>query len=237
MKKIFGLVAIGLLASGCATVNPMAFDKSAKTIDTRSKSVILMTVDISRSDDSRYVPEPFAVKLEEPNAHEKSQRQNFKLNQKVDTIQEAGHHVYLVRMAVKPGNYKLTTVSGLARAFPFNGFFDVPVLADLHVQPNTITYIGRVSASLRHREEGEFRAGPLLPLVDQAATSMSTSTWDVVIKDNAENDLAQFRRRYPVLLSSTIEQKPLPPFDKNAAQKWWDGNASSKDSKTAAAGK
>ena len=47
------LIVVALMLSiltGCATINPMAFDKTSKSIDTSKKSVLLMTIDVSRSD-------------------------------------------------------------------------------------------------------------------------------------------------------------------------------------------
>jgi hypothetical protein len=204
----------------------MAFEKGAKTIDTSEKSVVLMAVEISRSDDSRFVPKPIAVKLELPNAKSKEERQNFKLNEDQDTVVDGGRLVYLTRMALKPGKYKMGDVTGLASAFPFVGTFVVPLLMDLEVKPNSITYVGRVTAKLRPRQGDEFRAGPVVPLIDQAATGLSGGTWDVTTENMSQRDLALYRAQFPALQSATIETSPLPPFDRAAAQRWWDGDTS-----------
>ncbi|GAB3540962.1 hypothetical protein GCM10027343_10830 [Noviherbaspirillum agri] len=74
MKRLFVAALMGLALTGCATVNEMAFDKESRTVDTSAKSVVLMTIDVSRSDESRYVPNPFVVKLEKPNAQSKEER-------------------------------------------------------------------------------------------------------------------------------------------------------------------
>lgn len=227
MNRILGALSICVALAGCATVNPMAFEKGAKTIDTSEKSVVLMAVEISRSDDSRFVPKPIAVKLELPNAKSKEERQNFKLNENEDTVVDGGRVVYLTRMALKPGTYKMGDVTGLARAFPFVGTFVVPLLMDLEVKPNSITYVGRVTAKLRPRQGDEFRAGPVVPLIDQAATGLSGGTWDVTTENMSQRDLALFRAQFPALQSATIETAPLPPFDRAAAQRWWDGDTSS----------
>lgn len=223
MNRFLGAMAICFALAGCATVNPMAFDKDAKTIDTSEKSVVLMAVEVSRSDDSRYVPKPFVVKLEQPNAQSKEERQNFKLDEDEDTVKEGDRIVYLTRMALKPGQYKLGDVTGQAKGFPFIGTFVVPLLMDLEVKPNSITYVGRLTAKLRPRQGEEFRAGPVIPLIDQSVTGLSGGTWDVTTEDLSEKDLALFRSNFPVLTTATIENAPLPPFDRAAVQRWWEG--------------
>ena len=221
--RLIAAAAVCLIATGCATVNPMAFDKKSTSIDTKEKSVVLMTIDVSRSDGSRFVPEPFVAKFEKPGAQNKDDRQNFRFSTD-DSVQENGHSVYLIRVALAPGDYKLGDVTGMARAFPINGVFVVPLGLDIKVKPNSVSYVGRVTAKLRDRVGGEFRAGPLLPLIDQSIAGMSGSTWDVSTDNMAEKDLAGFRATFPVLNNITIDTAPLPAFDRAAAQRLWDGD-------------
>jgi hypothetical protein len=211
--------------SGCATVNSMALDKQNKAIDTKEKSIVLMTIDVSRADGSRFVPQPFVVKLETPGAKSKEERQNFKFSKKVDAVQENDHDLYLVSMALSAGDYKLGEVVGSASAFPINSFFSVPLASKITVKPNTVTYIGRVTAKLRDRVGDEFRAGPLLPLIDQSVSGMSGSTWDVAIENKAPQDLAQFQKAFPALQNIPIDVTALAPFDRAAAQRQWDGES------------
>lgn len=212
------------VVTGCATVNPMAFDKKTTVIDTKEKSILLMAIEVSRSDDSRWVPKPFAVKFAQPGAQSKEERQNFKMSEGNDTVTEGGKTVYLARMALVNGAYKLYDVTGMASAFPLHGFFVVPLNVDLQVKPNSVTYVGRITAKMRDRKGDEFRAGPLLPLIDQAVTGFSGSTWDVSIDNQEQKDLALFRANFPVLKDVAIDVAPLPAFDRAAAQLLWDGN-------------
>ena len=210
------------VVTGCATVNPMAFDKKSTAIDTKEKSVVLMTIDVSRPDGSRFVPEPFVVKTGKLNQG-KEDPHNFKFNKDADSLQENGRTVYLVRLALTGGEYKLYDVTGTASAFPINSFFVVPLNLDLKVQPGSVTYVGRMTAKLRDRVGNEFRAGPVIPLIDQSVSGMSGGTWDVSIDNLAEQDIALFRATYPALNNVTIETSPLPKFDRTAAQRLWDG--------------
>ncbi|WP_050409582.1 hypothetical protein [Massilia sp. NR 4-1] len=227
MNKLIRLAVVAVFAfavTGCATVNKMAFDKATATLDTKEKSIVLMTVDVSRSDGSRWVPEAKVAKLEKSGAQNKEDRQNFSINKDVDAVQVDGQSIYLVRMALIPGDYTFHEIFGMASAFPIHGMFTVPVGTDLNVKPNSVVYIGRITAKLRARVGEEFRAGPLLPLIDQAIAGMSGNTWDVSIDDLAQKDLTLFRNNFPVLKDVAIDTAPLPAFDRAAAQRRWDGD-------------
>jgi hypothetical protein len=221
----FRLVVVAITLSvlaGCATVNPMAFDKTSKSIDTSKKSILLMTIDVSRSDDSRYVPHPTVVYFEKPNAQSQEERQNFRISEGTDSLQVIGKTIYLARMALEPGKYQLVGIGGMANVFPFIGGFLVPLVLDVSVQPNSIAYVGRVTAKLRERKGDEFRAGPVIPLIDPSVTGMSDGTWDITVNDNQQEDIHLFQANYPVLSTSTIVNSILPSFNRAVAQRWWE---------------
>jgi len=215
-----------LLLSGCVTITPMAFDKTSKSIDVSSKSIVLMTLDVSRNDDSRYVPRPMTVFWK---AHASSPETvyRFRTLEPGELAAIPEHHQYALRMALEPGQYELTQVSGLASAFPFNGIFFVPLFLDLTVPAHSVVYVGHVSAELRERKDGEYRAGPLIPLIDQAATGMSGGTWEVKIDDASATDLAMFRETFPALTDVPIATAILPQYDRLAVQRKWDGKVDS----------
>lgn len=215
--------------AGCATVSPMAFDQKATSIDTASRSVVLMTLEISRSDNSRFQPIPDVVRVEKAAGQSKADQHDFKLDKNADTIKvDDGRMMYLVRMALPPGAYKLMVVDGLARASHVSALFEVPLLADLDVKSQSIEYVGHIAATLRSRQDDEFRAGPLLPLIEQAASGMSESTWDITFEDRASTDIPLFRKSFPALASVSIVNQPLPPFDRAAVQRWWEAEQATK---------
>lgn len=226
------MALLGCALGGCATVNHMAFDKNASSVDVSKKAVVLVAIEVKRLDDSRFQPVPFVVNVEKPNAQNKQDRQNFKMDKDEDVfVSQDGRNLFLARMALEPGQYRLMAVTGFARAFPINGMFQVPLLADFNVQPGSINYLGRVSATLRSRKPGEFRAGPLLPLIDQSVAAMSTSTWDVTIENRADVDVPLYQKTFKALTSASIATAPLPPFDRAAAQRWWDHNSAQEKDK------
>jgi hypothetical protein len=227
----------GCALGGCATVNHMAFDKDANSVDVSKKAVVLVAIEVQRLDDSRFHVVPLVVNVEKPNAQSKQDRQNFKVDKDQDVfVSEDGHTLFLTRMALEPGQYRLVAVTGFARAFPINAMFQIPLVADFNVRPGSITYLGRISATLRSRKSGEFRAGPLIPLIDQSVAGISTSTWDVTIENRADIDVPLYKKTFRALTSASIATAPLPPFDRAAAQRWWDHDSAQEKDKDKSAG-
>jgi hypothetical protein len=219
LRFLTAIIAIAF-TSGCATVNSMAFDKNAQSVELGKKSVMLMTFDVSRSDGSRHTPTPIVVNVERPNAATQAERQNFKIGA-ADAITIDGHTIYFARMALEPGEWVVRGVTGQANAFPFVAMWFVPVHTAITVKPGTIAYLGRVTAALRKRTGEEFRAGPVIPLIDQSVAGLSDGSWDVTIDDRGEKDETLFRSTYAALAKAPIEAAVMPPFNREIAQRWW----------------
>jgi hypothetical protein len=221
------LLAIGVVAmfSGCVNVQTMALKKGQGALSTATRSVVLMTVEVSRADDSRYQPLPSILWVTDLNWGAKDQTLRFQLNRKNDSIEVDGRTIYLASVALSPGSYHFEGISGIAAAFPFVGQFFIPVVTDFEVKPDSVSYIGHLAAVMRTRREGEFRAGSVIPLIDQSATGMISHSWDVVIDDQSNVDMAKFREHVPALAGMDIGIEPLPPWNRVAAQRRWDGQA------------
>lgn len=224
MRRILVLVAIAM-CSGCVNIQTMALQKGQGALSTSTKSIALMTVEVSRADDSRYQPFPAIVWVTDLTWGAKEPSLRFQLNKKTAAVESNGRQLYLASLALSPGRYHLEGISGIAAAFPFVGNFFIPVVADFEVEEDSVSYFGHVAAIMRERREGEFRAGAVIPLVDQAATGMISHSWDVVIDDRSASDLALFKEHVPALVSVNVKLEPLPPWDRAAAQQRWDGNA------------
>lgn len=232
--KVF-LGTIFLLLAGCANVAPMAVDKQTKSLDVNSKSIVLMTVDLSRPEPSRYIPHPLLIDFTKKGSQDKPERLVFQVDKDAGTASSETHNKFLLRVALEPGEYELKTIFGNANAFPFNGFFQVPLLENINISPNTVTYVGRVNALMRPRVGEEFRAGSVIPLIDQAATGVSGSTFDVTIVDLSDEEVPEFKAVFPILANVAIQKSILPPFDRAKAQTWWetDGNVKTPRKETA----
>jgi hypothetical protein len=222
MKRLLlTLMASAAFLAGCATPQQMAFDSKATRIDTSTKSVVLMTVDVSRADDSRWQPEAKFLALEQAGAKSAEERFTYPFTGDENVVVTGKNNVVLVRMALAPGVYQMQSIWGMASAFPIHGYFSVPLTGTLKVEPQSVSYAGRVNAVMRPRKDGEFRAGPPTPIIDQAIAGMTGSTWDVAIVDNFSNDIALFEERFPAVRTVKVSKNMLPPFDRDAVQKAW----------------
>ncbi|ADE11795.1 conserved hypothetical protein [Sideroxydans lithotrophicus ES-1] len=224
----FAWIAV-LFLVGCANMAPMAVNKQTKNVDVSSKSVILMTLDLARPTPSRYVPHPLWVDFTRKDGQGKLERQVFQVDGDSGTISSKVHNKFLLRFALEPGKYEMKTVFGNANAFPFNGFFQVPLLMEINVPPKTIAYVGRVNALMRPRVGNEFRAGSVIPLIDQAAAGVSGSTFDITVVDASKEDVPEFKSTFASLEAADIQTELLPPFDRNRAQSWWENDGKEKE--------
>jgi hypothetical protein len=228
MRKFAWLAVLFLV--GCANTSPMAVNKKTKDLDLNSKSVVLMTIDLARPEASRYVPVPLWVDITRLDGSAGTARQVFKVDGDAGSIRSKVHNKFMFRFALEPGKYELNTVFGTAKAFPFNGFFQVPLMMQVNVTPKSVTYVGRVNALLRPRVGNEFRAGSVIPLIDQAATGISGNTIDITVVDASQEDVAEFKSTFPALATTEIRTELLPAFDRPKVQAWWenDGKAAAK---------
>ena len=74
----------------------------------------------------------------------------------------------------------------------------------------------------RERWRPEFKAGPSIPLIDQAAAGASGGTFDVLVSDRWDVDEAIFRSTFAPLGNASVEKAILKPFDRALAQDWWE---------------
>ncbi len=134
-------------------------------------------------------------------------------------FEQAG--VYYVRMAVPAGRYVLRGTGGFsARVFVVGNCF-LPIHQDVELHAGQVVYLGRATGTIRERRDGEFRAGPVIPLVDQAVMGFSGGTFDVLLEDRYEQDMKVFREKFPVLKSVQVSREAFSPFDRAKALAWW----------------
>ncbi len=208
---------------------PMAVNKQTKNVDVSSKSVVLMTLDLGRQEASRYTPTPIWVDFTRKDGQGgKSERQLFSIDSDAGTISSNVHNKFLLRFALEPGKYEMQTVFGQANAFPFIASFQAPLLMEVNVSPKSVTYVGRVTALMRPRVGNEFRAGSVVPLVDQAAAGISGSTFDVTVVDASKEDVPEFKSIFSSLAAADIRTELLPAFDRAKAQNWWENGGVTK---------
>src|SRR5262249_36780236 len=107
---------------------------------------------------------------------------------------------YLISVGLPPGKYKLIEIRSLNRKFLISAVSSIPMNSAFELAPGSMIYLGRVEAVVRERkDEGELRAGPMIPLIDQSVAGFSGGTFHIQILDNYDVDLASFREKYPAL--------------------------------------
>jgi hypothetical protein len=217
-------VAAALILAGCATPTKMAFHKDTETVTSTTKPIFLMTATLKNSYRQSYQPKVIVLNVEKEGASQKSDRINFTMDDKAKN--ESGSpelgNSYFFRMELEKGNYVLRGLTGFSGVFPVRGHFFAPLHARMESTVPGIFYLGHVNAIVRERIENEFRAGSPLPLVDQAVTGFSGGTFDIEITDQFENDVPEFRARFPALREAVIQKAVLAPFDRAKAQQWWE---------------
>lgn len=87
-----------------------------------------------------------------------------------------------------------------------------------------VFYLGYVSATVREHQGNEFKAGPVIPPIDQAIAGASGGTFDIEITDQFAVDEAVFRLKSLALAGAKIAKAILPSFDRNKAQLWWEAH-------------
>ena len=214
------------MLTGCATRNKMPLENDADRITEQSKPVFLMSATIKNTYRTSYQPKMIVVHVEKPDAKESADRLNFTMGDKGrdEKNSAAAGNSYLTRMELPAGSYVIRGFSSIASSFPVNAFFFTPMHADLEVKNGGVYYLGHVTATVRERQGNEFKAGPSIPLIDQAIGGASGGTFEVSITDEFAVDEAAFRAKFPALANVPITKAILPPFDRTKAQAWWEKN-------------
>jgi hypothetical protein len=223
LNKLLPLLIVTLV-SGCASTSPMPFAEPDVKPEA-SQPLYLMTVVVKNTYKERWQPRILNVRLTKDAEADKTEELVFLMDQK-GTIKAADRKssAFLVRLRGGDSFNMITGMVASASAFPVIGFFFVPLYAQLESDAPGIYYLGAVQASIRERKDNEFRAGPVIPLIDQAIAGASTGTFDITIADLYDQDVALFRATFPALENATIIKKVLPQWDRTRAQTEWEKN-------------
>lgn len=220
------VIFVPFILMGCATPTKMAFQNDSDVMTSASKPVFLMTATLKNGYKPSYQPKLIVVNVERTEAKDSRDRLNFTMDEKAkmeaDTP-EAGNS-YLLRMELESGDYVIRGLTGFSGVFPIRGMFFAPLHADLNSVGPGVIYLGHVAATVRERKEGEFKAGPSIPLIDQAVTGFAGGTFDIEISDQLETDEPMFKEKFPALRNVSIQKAVLPGFDRAKAQQWWEAH-------------
>jgi len=219
-------LALSVLLSGCATPTKMAFSNDGDTVSKAGNPIFLMTATLRNAYRTSFQPKLLVVNVEKAQAKESSDRINFTMDEKAknETDSSIDGSSYLLRMELANGEYVIRGLTSTSRSFPINGFYFAPLHSVLNASGPGVYYIGHVEATLRERGESEFKAGPSLPLIDQAIAGASGGTFDIAITDQWDKDKSKFLTQFPALTAVDVKKNILPPFDRAKAQQWWEAN-------------
>lgn len=219
-------LVVALFASGCATPTKMAFQGDAKSIPAGMGPVFLMTATLKNFYKPSYQPEMLVVNVEKPDAKNSEDRFNFTVDDQSKTTTNAPEsgNTYFARMELAKGDYIIRGITGSSGTFPVRGMFFAPLHVNLKSTTSGVYYLGHVDATVRERKENEFKAGPPIPLIDQAVTGFSGGTFDIEITDLFDKDVSEFKSRFPLLRDVTIQKAIMPKFDREKAQQWWEAH-------------
>lgn len=223
------LLAIALpviILSGCLPRVDQAFANDPNTPVGADKTVFLMTATIKNTYRTSHQPKMLATVVEKekektPNTDNSMYFKSDALGKTESDSPEIGS-TYLIRMELEKGEYVLRGITCLSSSFPIHGNFFVPIHAKLTSANPGVYYLGHVDANVRERKDNEFRAGIVIPLIDQAIAGAGGGTFDVAISDQWVTDEEKFRKKFPALGAAQIQKTVLPAFDREYAQKWWE---------------
>lgn len=226
MNKLLIAFTIILGLSGCATPTKMAFHDENERVAEKQNPIYLMTATLKNTYRTSFQPRLLVVHVEKPDAKERADRLNFTMDEKArnETNSADSGNTYLLRLEVDPGTYEIRGLTSRAFTFPIQGFFFTPIHSSLEAKGPGVFYLGHVNATVRERQENEFKAGPSIPLIDQAVIGASGGTFEVEITDEWATDEAAFLSKFPALAGVTIQKAILPAFDRAKAQQWWEAH-------------
>jgi len=218
-------LVFAILLTGCASTIKMPMKDDGDKISSSGNPVYLMSVTMGNVCRDRFQPSLDLVQVVREDGSVK-QDMKFAMDSKgtYESEDDKRPPKYLVRLELAAGHYTIRGMNGSGRAFPINFTVYAPLHAPLKVEGPGVFYIGAVNATIRERQGNEFRAGQVIPLIDQAVACASTGTFDVDISDRFDEDIALFRKTFPALVAANVQKAVLPPFDRKMAQKWWEAN-------------
>jgi hypothetical protein len=212
-----------LLFSGCASTHRMSLTPETQNLDLNNKALILMSLQLNHAYKPGFQPAVRTIQLESLNADTKGEQHNFIVDED-GAVQAQEGVLHMLRMEVDPGQYVIRGASAMYMGFPITAHCFMPIHTDIDVKPNTVTYVGRATGVTRKRQKGEFRSGPMIPLIDQGVAGFTMSTFDVELSDQRDDDLKTFGILFPALVNADIGIDILPPFDRQRATNWWEND-------------
>jgi hypothetical protein len=208
MRFSKSLLVLGVLLaaflSGCA--NNMALSKGQTGIETSGKALVLVPVTVSNQNKPGYQPDlanAFFSGGDNP---------RFNVKDGLYKEEKGKSKEYLLSFYLAPGYYTLDRIVGTYRIpLLLKAWCEIPMKAGFEVKPDTVSYLGHVTATIVERkDDSQERAGGLIPLLDQSVAGFSTGTFNIDISDRYDEDIAKYVSQFPGLKGVTIGKTILP---------------------------
>jgi hypothetical protein len=218
MRKMVSTIILMLSLTGCTTKMPLRPDQSVELKPHESLAVFKMTL---KNEFKNYLLTPDAISIE---ATEASGGKTYKYTFGAPERQVSDRELELIgSFALPPGDYKITGFTGRTdmgfAVLPVRGQFDPSFERSFSVGANDSVYLGHVIARLvRRNTNDEERAGPLIPLIDQATTGMSNGTFKFEVVDDFQKDTEYLKVRYPSVGNRTFRRALLTSGDSESSE-------------------
>jgi hypothetical protein len=193
--------------AGCAANMPLTANQD--TLDLSNESIALVSVKVANQYKSSYQPGMmYAFFFPEGEDGEKTH-----IDIKTDPVvsEDDKYNEYILNFSLKPGTYNFAAIWGQYQVpLLLNATCVIPLNLKVEIKPNCVSYLGHIDAVIRKRNnDGEQRAGAVVPLLDQAVVGFSGGTFDVAISDQYGEDMGRFLAKYPALNNVTVEKNVL----------------------------
>jgi hypothetical protein len=221
---VLSLVAASLI-TGCAMAPYMPLSEEGAKLD-QTKPLYLMSVTLKNDYKERWQPRVLNVILSKENGTAKPDQIVFRMDSKgtIAAQTDKDQTTYLVRFVTENSPHTVLGFNAMASAFPVHGFYFTPLHSSIPAAAGGVYYLGAVKAVVRERKENEFRAGPVIPLIDQAVAGASSGSFDIEIGDAYGADIELFKKTFAPLKDMEIQKAVLPKWDRTKAQLFWEKN-------------
>ncbi len=223
ISTVFIILSISLLV-GCTAPSKMAFHDDSVSPESIKNPIFLMTATLRNDYKTSHQPKLLAVNLEKAVEKGRGERIIFNIDEKSkqESDDPAIGNKYLLRMELESGEYVVRGLTSMSSSFIIRGFFFTPIHEMIKSSEPGIYYLGNIHAVIRERSGKEFKAGPSIPLLDQALIGASGGTYDIKITDQWDIDGPEFKKTFPFLGEVDVKKRILSEFNRERAQKWWE---------------
>jgi hypothetical protein len=198
--RILCAIAVVVVMSGCAT----SLDKKATAIDWTKGSVVVMSVEMTNQSKPDYQPTGMGVMLKKKSGSET--RESIPAFSQIPT----SGNTFLVTQQIQPGRYTISKIYGFSRKTLIMGGIDFAVDAPFEVAPNSVVYLGRVSAINKEKtDKNDQSTGGVIPLIDQAVSGFGPGTLAVSLGDNYAEDVMALKQDYASMQNVEVVRNPL----------------------------